>query len=604
MKNNNSTYSKFIRLKEKEQKVLRNLMRTSYFRLSSSDQKTADQLYRKRFVESFTFSIDPRVLQKINRSLKRYAIFIDCRRADIYSEIKKYLHENRLMASGFCTTGDADYVITCTTYKNDFDKFKNQLLEMLKNAPLLQDENVTDLINSYELRRVDVVDGKRIDGQVYEQPEFDLNFLTKLHLVLNDYRNKKNRICFTEDSEVKSFLDLLKRKKVLVNYRIIRDFLPIKIRVYILLLYTEPQHVEKIMREGELLKPIVELSAVTPIEISDEFYNRVNYLICAEFDNLNRYHKWKESIYKIANRVNVFSFNVEARISELPEAIGNYIGFFELCSQYSKGIRIGQPIFLNPEPWKADICLNFEECMGQHGLICGGKDTGKTSTMVLLANKFLEKEKYIFIVDKTEGSKNAFSKIGKEFYEKNIREVYWNDAAKVDFKRLEHRIYLFRPKDDKELSSMVGFLLDKIKEVKKEKERNVDYVYFFEEADVLFTMGDGETAKSLFSELQYVGRECVSVWLSVHAPSHLVIGGKNLGDELKNRIFHRLDTKKEAEMASEFLTSSIKKEESLYPNIAPEITELGKGECFLSFWSTTNNLNLAPIKVKIDRVVG
>lgn len=601
-----STYSIFLNLKEEELKTLKKLQTaSSFFTIKSKETKNIiDRLYKKKLITAFTFSINPRILQEINKNLKRYVIFIDCRKASVYARIKKYLYANGQKISSFCTTGDADFVIILTTYESDFQKFITELLSMLEfEAPLEKEEKFEDLINSYELGETEVICGRKISEHKNDLPKLDLDFLTKLHLVLNDYRSNNVKSFFDDEKEVKKFLNLLQRKNILINYRIIRDFLPFKIRVYILLLYSEPGDVHKIIKKTELLAPVVELSSVRPIDVRDEFYRRADYLISAEFENLNSYHQWKEGIYEITNfRINLFSFNVEAIISEIPENIGNYIGFFELCSKYSQGITIGHPIYLKPDPWDEKICLNFDECMGQHGLICGGKDTGKTSTMALLAVNFLKMKKSVFIMDRTEGAKNALNRMGKEFYDKFVREIYAYELDKVVFDRLAPKIQLLRPKDNKELQDLAAFLLGKIKDIKKEKERTVEYVYFFEEADAFFTLSDGEIAKSLFHEIQYAGRECFSIWLSVHAPSYLSLNGKNLANDLKNRIFHRLDTPQDAQIAAELLTTSKSKETTLYPDIVSDLTQLSKGEALLSFWSRTNNRNLAPLKIKTHRI--
>jgi hypothetical protein len=601
-------YSKNRQLTGSEQRVLDSLANKHYFELSSEDRKIANSL--NQVIESYSFIINPLTSKKIQPNVSDFIVFIDSRRADVYTQVRNYLNSRKHLFTSYCAIGDADFVIIFRGVDQVFEEFKSDMLRIHKKAPV--EVSAKELINCYRVRNYHMLGGVTTNALADVEDDDlinDQDSIAEIDLLQRNYRSnivKKNY----RDNDVKNLLNRWRRKGVIANFNIIRDFIPYKIKAYILILYATPKIVNDIRQDKIIRKNIKDLFEVAADpDFGEKFYRMVNYILVAEFDNINSYHKWKETLYDMAlevDNINVFTFVVEARISEVPLGLGRRHEYSKLCGLYSgreQIIEIGYPSYLEKEDTTKTIGID-SDVIPLHGLICGEKETGKSTTVVTLATAVNKLSAAVHVIDLTKDATSKLKEVSKRLGI-SVVTVDINNFINTtfDINAIERNIYLYDTSSENETQKVAEKLLNSIKEIKG-KERELKHMFLFEEAHTLFV--NAVTLPSLlFSVIEYAGRKGVGLWFSTQKLSHLCHDNKCLYNYLPNIILHKMTLEDEIKLGSTILSGFQKQQtfqefEGLY-DLPTSIAQLNRGEAFVSFCRRHNGktLSLPPLKVKM-----
>jgi hypothetical protein len=594
--------------RKKRQRMLYALMgKSSYYTIR--EKKVAKEMMRTGEISAFTYSLNPIFLEKLYEDTHMFITFVDSRRADCYFELKSYLEKNKNKYTAFCTAGDADFVILSLADNKSHERFYDTLLDIHKLAPF--DEKVEELLHSYKISKYYILSGKSIasfEDINEEDINRDVDFLSKIDLTQKNYMNPILVKRFRSENAVKDFLEELERRKILINYYIIRNFISYKIRAYVLVLYTQIGFENHILRIKDITLPIIDFFSVTPSHIYDKFYNKVDFVIVAEFDSIEQYHQWKERLYVICNEksqnINVMTYVVEGIISEIPYGVGNYSAFQDLCTEYQlrqpdNGISLGRPIYYGAEEKNVEIYMDLRT-LNEHGLILGEPKQGKTTTVMAIAKNISKTGKRVHIVDSTGGLDTKIVEFLPSNFPKEIVDIKGVlERGYITFSNLANGIYFYNP-NEKNLIKIVRLILEAIPS-KDTKQRLTSDIIIFEESHKIFS--NKILIDAIFSKIRTAGRQGVSIWFSTQKLSDLPTkktskGECDLQSDLHNRIVHKTQ-EIDVDDVAKFLFEPLGNGIEVY-DLTREIVNLRPGEAFVSLPSVKNGVRqLPPIKIKI-----
>jgi|ERR1035437_8769744 hypothetical protein len=573
----------------------------SYFSLDKkSEKKIIDQFISNGEIKNFTYVINPAFLKKIQPNLETYILFVDTRRADYYQKIKEYIITRKKQLTSYLTTGDMDFIIYYTSTEIIHKNIKDEIIALLNEAPK-EEGGDDELVLAYKIKKFLKLKGKKCSGFYNGNEDLSLEEKINISNTLYDYRSEKVINKFGTEKKVENFLDKLEKENILEKYYLIETISANKFKAVALIQYTVPGYYEKvILQNKEINKFIVDCHEVQNDNIKDGFYRRADFLLLAEFQNCEEYHKWKEAIYNISLQnkalINIMTFVVEHTLSEIPQSIGDLREFEELCKKYngtgSKNIFVGHPYYY--DSIETDRTINIKtDSLKDQGMIIGYQGSGKTYTTVLFAKRLIESNIRVHFIDKDGGISKI---INDEFQElKTENKVIEHDCKDVKILELykENGVHVYNIVKENYLE-FISKLFDLISIREESTGRKTTDVIIFEEAHEFLSYDP--IVDKLFHLIKHAGRKGISLWFSTQNFSQFPVNDKgiHLANDLKNRIIQKIEPS-EASSIAEFLF-----EYENVPNISmvyEELKNLERGQAIVSFY---HGSQLNPIKIAIS----
>jgi len=566
----------FLALATKEKKVLKN--------------------YYNNFRPAFT--LNPYAITFFQKNVSNYLLFIDTRINSCYLRVKEFLEKNGHKITSYCCVGDADFIVEYSATEMVHKHFKEEIFKLIIGAPRENDKE--KLVESFKISKTFILKGT--ENNYSEKNEYELNTdeIQKISQIQSDYL-KKN--VFQNESQVKSFLQELRNRQILLGYYQLGDTTKATTKAYVLLLYTLPGYEHIVLKNKNIKDKIIDFHSINTDCVYDEFYKKANFLITAQFCNIDEYHNWKENLYKLSkdneNQINVMTFILENKISEIPNGIGNYALFDEIAKSYNTGVNnkiiIGQPYYYSEIKNNYNICVHLNT-LKENGFIIGEPGTGKTYTATVLSKKLFDKKKRVHIIDCTGGISGKFTEVFPDFPKEFIKHVDTiNLELQTELLDQSNHILFYQPRKE-DYCKLASKIANHIIEVLNPDEiRTTNNIIIFEEAHLLFN--DENTSKVLKESITISGRKGFSIWFSTQKLSHLPAA---LHSNLRNRIVHKVDNAEKKEVAKLLLSSD---EESIYEDLEKELISLGKGQAIISlvFPQKPNDKELSPLKIIITK---
>jgi len=591
-------------LSEQEISVLTSLYTKSFFELDSDSQNIAktitqnDPKCKKPIINSYTFALNPQVLKNnLKKGMDQFIAFVDAEESDCYADVNNILLEYKEHINIFSTTGAADFILDFWAPASFIDTFK---------ALINKKSGTTVSINVFQVDSYHIYWRQILNGgpRFTAKDKLTTSYIAELESLHDDYSR------YPESHHV---LSEMERNKLLLSYYVLYDYTICKrIRQYIALTNTSPEFISDLLAHDTLPESIINLYKVEKYgKLSKEFAG-ISYIMVTEFDSFLAYHHWKEKLYSYAKsthrRTNVFTFDIESRISETPFSLGNHRAYQELTTKYSlpnvkDKIRLGPPVhFLTGNEDRTTICCMDLNTIQEHGMICGGQGSGKTITAVFLASKVAEAARPVHIFDMT-GAVEAKIASG-EVPIKVSYEIISQVNADFESLNTNPKLYLHVVRED-DVNALIDKLDTFIRGKRDAKRLNgyrtaLECVFMFEEAHLFF--GNEYFTNKIRGVIQFATRKGIGIWMSTQKISQFPRDKDALYDELNNRIFHRVSEGEELEKHLEtLLRQPDEASERLYA-IKGEIRDLKPGEAFISLVINTGGRNekLAPLKIQIE----
>ena len=569
-----------------------------FFDLSAYEQRTLRDSYRD-FKHALV--LNPYARAFIQKNTSDYISFIDARINSCYLIIKDFLEKNKEKISSYCCIGDADFIIEYSATEKIHRDLIKEIYDLMQSAP--RENDADKLVEGYKILKVfrtRCIDNNFTEAQSYQISEDELQLLAQIQ---NDYTSQSAIDLFGSTNELKKFLHELKDNQILLGYCSLGEAKTQPTKSYVLLLYTKPGYENIIFRNKKLINNIVDFYSVDKDNIGDQFYGYAKYLVTAEFANINDYHEWKESLYKLSeeakHQVNFMTFIWEQTISENPMGIGDYTLFDRVARSYNTDSGdqafIGYPYFFNilKNQYKININMNT---LKENGLIIGEPGTGKTYTAMVFAKTIYDQKRRIHIVDCTGGISEKFSEVYPEIKDNIIENVSLSayDNRQFIFGQ-EDKIYFYQPEEEDYCKIAIKILKDIVKMKNPDESRKTSDIIIFEEAHLLFN--DDRVRTAIQECIMISGRKGFSIWFSTQK---LDAFPPRLLSNLRNRIIHRVDAV-DKQRISELLLSNGK--DTFYDDFEGELVTLDKGEAIVSFVapSTSIDIELSPLKIKVTK---
>lgn len=576
------------------------LSKTMYYDLSDSQKEMVSECFKQY---KALFAINPYVIEFLQPKTNDYIMFVDARDSDCYDKVKQYLEANKNNVSSYCCIGDADYYVEYLGSQAAFERFKNCLAELLKDASKGTGES---LIQAYRITEHHIIKRSKFKIPANGEYEISSDEIRTISRIQNDYSAKAVLQLFEgkdKKKQLKKFFANLTSKQILLGYYASGE--PVAtIRACVLILYTRPNDEEYIIKNRDIMDNVIDLYSIMIDGTDyDPYYAKANLFVLAEFSSVYEYNNWKQTLYTMFSgkgiKVNVFTFVLERYISEIPKSVGNYALFNEIVCDYGeicnqKGIKVGCPIYLDSMRGNMIVCLHLDT-IKENGIIVGEPKCGKTCTSVVIASNMLKQRVRVHIVDYSSGiTVKKFESVHGALPKSRIVEIGDGDLNYSDPFRTSEHVFIYRPAKENVLRLAVS-MLDKIEKMSdSDNVRTTRDVLIFEEAKVL--LSDHRFVEKVRNTILQSGRKGYSIWFSTQKIGHIP---DELFSNLRNMIVHKIDSNDTAKVASLLLR---KKQECIYSNLEQELEVLQIGEALVSFVISKGNgeFEPGPVKIKVS----
>ncbi|MGA8128651.1 MAG: ATP-binding protein [Syntrophobacteraceae bacterium] len=598
--NSCETYS----LSQQEIGVLNSLSTKSFFELDPPSQETAKILTKNDpncqtpIIDLYTFAINPLVLKNnLKKGMDHFIAFVDAEESDCYADVKNILQEYSDQINIYSVTGGADFIIDLWAPSSFIDTFRSVIN---KKSGTTVSINVFK-VELYHIYWRQILNG----GPVFKaKDKLTTSYIAQLESLHSNYLG-------ISDSQL--ILAEMEKNKLLLSYYVLYDFTLCKrIRQYIALTNTSPEFISDLLTHDSLPENIINLFNVEKHGKLSKEFSGISYIMVTEFDSLTAYHQWKENLYSYAKsthrRTNVFTFDIESRLSEISFSLGNHRAYQELTTKYSlpnvkDKIPLGSPIhFLTgAEDHTVDCCLDLNT-IHEHGIICGGQGSGKSSTALFLASKVSEAGKPVHIFDMTGSMEPKF--IAGEVPIITSYEIVKNIDVDFSSLNMQSKVYIHIVREE-DLQVLADGLETYIKSKDDGKKVNgyrsaIECLFMFEEAHSFFS--NAYFTKKIWQILQFAWRKGSGIWMASQKLSQFPIDKDPIYNEVNNIIIHRLSEEEELDKSLEKLLRQPNDASRRLYSITSEIRELQPGEAFVSFVTNVGGKKefLAPVKIKVQ----
>ena len=581
---------------EKIEKTSINESATQMFlKLDATERRLLKRSYRDF---KPVFSLNPYARSYFQKNNFDYILFIDARINSCYIRIKDYLDKNKHRISACYCVGDADFIVEYSATELLHERIKKDIFNLMYKLPQEDDEQ---LVQAYKV--IKVIRLKRTDVNFRRSQDYVLSLdeIAKVSSMQRDYSSSQVHKSFRSDQDIKDFLAEMRERQILLGYYSMgTPEFPV-IRAYILLLFCRGAYDIFILRNLKLKEKIIDFSGID-IESGDpQFYGHANYLITAEFSNIDEYHEWKDYLYlessKNEHQVNVQTFIVENLISEIPLGIDDYILFDDIAKGYNPSgnnkFFLGYPIFYRETKTEYKICMSTAT-LKENGLIIGEPGTGKTYTAMILANKLVRKGKRVHIIDCTGGIASKFNEVYPNSSNVSITRINTDNIKPANiFHSSGSGIFFYQPAACK-YSDVAKMFLNTILSMPNPDENRVTTdVVIFEEAHLLFD--DEETNIAVRNCITICGRKGFGLWFSTQ---HLSSFPLALLPNLRNKIIHRVSHAEKDVVAHLLLEND---GENIFGNLSDELANLSSGQAIISlvFPDGSRDVDRSPLKIQV-----
>jgi hypothetical protein len=544
----------------------------SYLDLTKHEKEKVDGMLKKD-VDAWSFIPHPLVIDRLTKSkIFRYFIIIETLRASIYYSIKNFLERYKLNINSYYTGGSADFIVdaylTDTAYLLFFDSLVEEITELAKSI----EKHPENLITVFKVRESLILGGKNLVIN-YKPDEDTIDEIIadphKFELVVRNYLSEESLKHFGSHSEIKKYLNYLKRKNILLGYKIVYDFCRGIDRQYIPLGQATLQ-VNNLLSHGnnkpksDFLKPITELLAVIPTHCREHADQVVSHISINEYKAPTDRHLWRVKFYDhdTEGSVNLFSYPIEGTLNESPLELSDLPEIMENAKPYlSDELHLGKLSHQNLTSNTLKVGLPTDSLPFQ-GLTLGDAGIGKTTTDLTLIVAALEKVETVIILDDTKSFKGKAGLIKDKYIDNDtfieLSENISLDTAMREYEKAQNHkglsVIECHPADYPTLlKAAINIIINQEDQEKDGNPRVIKKFLLIEEAHGAFGTGadKNKIIEDFLSCITKAWRKGWCIWISTQAPSLLGYDNnsiKKMLEVLQNKIIHKISSANEIKL--------------------------------------------------------
>ncbi len=540
--------------------LLHDLEKCPFFELDPRQKNSVTRL-EKIFgskIEAWSFVLHPDVLNAVQgetQRLTRYIFTVDTLMAKAYFAVQEFLQSQKVNINSYFSGGWADFVCEAHLTEKQFNSLLANIEDILNKAgaaKLVEGENVRELISVFRVKESLILCGKQI-SKVARPEEAILEEIradpVKFEVVYRNYRSDEARKYFTNGEKgLRAYVKRLHAGHVILCFRAVFDssrhfewdYVPLQ-RARRLL-----HPAELGTQQAKLLKPVVDLLEVDPIDAVDKEEAEVTHIFINQYDFPGGRQDWKRLIYKNTDdNVNLYTYPLEGTLNESPIYLSDVPEILERAASYKEGeIFIGtvdDPLIKTA----IDVRLPINS-FGNHGITLGMPGSGKTNTDMLLLEQASNSIPTVVILDASKSVKGKFDVL-KPDVRKRLKQIELAPGATHDELTTavgvlrQRGLYLIEP-ERSIFPTVLDLIIKQLEDVPDATTGNQNRVVtgflLIEEANDAFgtnAEARDERLRNVEMLLNKASRKGWSVWLSTQYPSHL---GRD--DETRTRILHTL----------------------------------------------------------------
>ena len=269
----------------------------------------------------------------------------------------------------------------------------------------------------------------------------------EFELALRDYMSNDTKEHFVDFTGVKKYLQKLKRKNIILGYKVVYDYCRGIDKQYVPLGHATLQ-IPNILSnkdkklKSEFIKPISELLEVGSRICEDYADKAVTHIAINEYKVPTDRQTWRTLFYNHDKDggVNLFSYPLEGTLNESPLVLSDLPEVMIKAKPYlSDNLHLGSLSHISLKKDEKKIGLPDDSLFFQ-GLTLGDSGIGKTTTDIALVIAVLEKIETVIIIDDSGSIQGKVGLIPKKYIGNDsfitLPEGVTQTIAKKEFKHL------------------------------------------------------------------------------------------------------------------------------------------------------------------------